>query len=169
MTLHMYVVPTQMKGCCQNLRLIRIFCYITFGLKVGVCSEIRVFTPMVPPSQILIKSQSYQKMPLIFSLRIVNSWLHTKFRWPMSIHSESRAHSSLCSRSKSYFNENSGLVHYLLCTELYSQNLCWKPHIDRRRCSWSTFSGNHIIFWVTLPLHKIKFVSGWNFLLFLMV
>ena len=45
-----------------------------------------------PKSEWLIKKTSDQKMSLIFSLRIVNSWLHTKFRWPMSTRSESRAH-----------------------------------------------------------------------------
>ena len=78
--LHTYIVPTLIKGCCQNFRLIRVFCYITFWLEVGVCSEIGVFTPMDPPSESLIKKSSDQKMSLIFSLSIANLWSHTKFR-----------------------------------------------------------------------------------------
>ena len=70
--LHTFVVPTLIKGCCQNFRLIRVFCYITFWLEVGVCSEIGVFTPMDPPSESLIKKSSDQKMLLIFSLSIAN-------------------------------------------------------------------------------------------------
>ena len=70
--LHTFVVPTLIKGCCQNFRLIRVFCYITFWLEVGVCSEIGVFTPMDPPSKSLIKKSSDQKMSLIFSLSIAN-------------------------------------------------------------------------------------------------
>ena len=45
-----------------------------------------------PKSESLVKKSSDQKMSLIFSLRIVNSWLHTKIRWPMSTRSEFRAH-----------------------------------------------------------------------------
>ena len=99
-----------------------------------------------PASQILIKSQSDQKMPLIFPLCIANSWPHTKFRWPMSPRSASRANSTLCSKSKSYFNENSGLVHYLLCTELYSQICAENPINIERAVVWLPFLETTIFF-----------------------
>ena len=108
MTLRMFVVPTQIKDCCQNLRLTRIFCFWAQSWRMQQNWSVHFDGPA---SQILIKSQSDQKMPQIFPLCIANSWPHTKFCWPMSPRSESRANSTLCSKSKSYFNENSGLVH----------------------------------------------------------
>ena len=115
---------------------------------------------MVPPSQVLIKSQSDQKMPLIFPLCIANSWPHTKFRWPMSPRSESRANSTLCSKSKSYFNENSGLVHYLLYTELYSKIYAENPINIERAVVWLPFLETTIFFeWLC---HYIKSRSFWT-------